>query len=92
MLYAVGTVLSLVALVCHVIVLIHAFRTSLFWGLACLCIPCFGIYYLLAKFEHPSKGLITLGYLFGGIVGGSLQGYAGYHDYNAATRAVQHHR
>jgi hypothetical protein len=93
MIYAIGTVFSLVWLVCHVIVLIHAFKSSLLSGFACLCIPCYGIYYLLARFEHPSKGLITIGYLFGGIIGGALHGYNGYSGYSQyMNRSHQIHR
>ena len=76
MLTAIGTVFFLAYFVCHVIVLIHAFKSSLMWGLLCLCLPCpFGIYYLFVKFEHESKGLITIVYLFGGVVGAALHGY-----------------
>jgi hypothetical protein len=70
-----GTLFWLGWLVCHVLVLIHAFKNSLVWGLLCLCVPCVSLFYLFFKFEHENKTLIVIGYLFGGIVASSLHGY-----------------
>jgi hypothetical protein len=72
---AIGSVLVLMWIVCHVFVLIDAFRTGITEGLLYLCIPCYALYYLFFRFEHASKTLIVLCYLFGGVVGGSLSGY-----------------
>ena len=55
--------LNIVCLVLTIIVLIHAFKNSVGWGFACLCIPFVIIYYVFAKFEHPNKGAIIGGYV-----------------------------
>jgi hypothetical protein len=73
--FILGSALVLMWFVCHVIVLFHAFKTGLVEGLLYLCIPCYALYYVLFRFEHPSKTLIVLCYLFGGTVGGSLCGW-----------------
>jgi hypothetical protein len=63
--HALGTIFGILALVCAVIVWIHAFKQSILWGLLCVCLPCpFGIYYVIVKFESEHKGLVMLGYLF----------------------------
>jgi benzodiazapine receptor len=68
-LFGVGALFSLVGFVCNIIVLIHAFKDSVGEGFLCLCVPCYGLYYMFAKFEHPNKGLIIAGALGGGIIG-----------------------
>jgi hypothetical protein len=74
--HGLGTIVGIVAFVCAVIIWIHAFKSSILWGLLCLCLPCpFGLYYAIFKFEHENKGLITLGYLFGGSLAAALHGY-----------------
>ena len=87
--HGLGTIFILVAFVCHVIILIHAFKQSLLTFLACLCIPCYTIYYAFAKFEHQSKTLIILGYLFGNGIGASLNGY-GYNAHSGGGDHGQH--
>jgi hypothetical protein len=77
---AIGSVLVLMSLVCHVIVLIHAFKTGVVEGLLYLCVPCYALYYLFFRFEHASKTLIVLCYLLAGGIGGSMVG--------AGTRAM----
>jgi hypothetical protein len=63
-----GLVFNLVALVCAIIVLIHAFKNGgALQGILCLCVPFYIIYYMFAKFEHEKKNLIIGGY-FGGII------------------------
>ena len=61
-------VFQLVAFVCAIIVLIHAFKNGgALQGILCLCVPFYIIYYMFAKFEHEKKNLIIGGY-FGGII------------------------
>lgn len=61
-------VFGLVAFVCAIIVLIHAFKNGgALQGILCLCVPFYIWYYMFAKFEHEKKNLIIAGY-FGGII------------------------
>ena len=65
---ALALVFQLVAFVCAIIVLIHAFKNGgALQGILCLCVPFYIIYYMFAKFEHEKKNLIIAGY-FGGII------------------------
>lgn len=64
---ALGYLCSLVALVCAIIILIHAFQDSVGMGFLCLCIPFVILWYAFAKFEHEKKGLI-IGVWLGAIV------------------------
>lgn len=65
---ALALVFQLVAFVCAIIVLIHAFKNGgALQGILCLCVPFYILYYMFAKFEHPKKNLIIGGY-FGGII------------------------
>jgi|HubBroStandDraft_6_1064221.scaffolds.fasta_scaffold1671504_1 hypothetical protein len=90
---AIGSVLGLMWLVCHIIVLIHAFKTGVVEGLLYLCIPCYALYYLFFRFEHANKTLLVLCYLFGGVAGSSLTGY-GYQSMGMGYRGDHpaHHR
>lgn len=56
-----GGLFGLVALVCEIIILIHAFKRSVGTGFMVLCIPCYILYYAFAQFEHPQKNLIVGG-------------------------------
>lgn len=68
-----GMVFYLVALVCWVIILIHAFKNGgALQGILCLCVPFYILYYMFAKFEHEKKNLIIGGYLAGFIIGAVL--------------------
>lgn len=71
-----GMIFSLVGLVCNIIVLIHAFKESVGQGFLCLCVPCYILYYMFAKFEHDKKGLIIAGSLGGGVIGNVCQAAA----------------
>ncbi|MGH9669643.1 MAG: hypothetical protein ACRD3A_05975 [Terriglobales bacterium] len=69
-----SVVLYFVALVCWVIILIHAFKNGgALRGILCLCVPFYIIYYMFAKFEHERKYLIIGGYFGGFIIGRLLQ-------------------
>lgn len=54
---------GLIALVCAVILLIHAFRRSVGTGVMVLLIPCYVLFYAFSQFEHPRKGLIVAGFM-----------------------------
>ncbi|MGH9669644.1 MAG: hypothetical protein ACRD3A_05980 [Terriglobales bacterium] len=65
---ALALVFQLVAFVCAIIILIHAFKNGgALQGFLCLCVPFYIIYYMFAKFEHEKKNLIIGGY-FGGVI------------------------
>ena len=59
--------------VAEIIILIHAFKTSVGQGFLCLCVPFYILYYAFAKFQHPKKGLIIALFLVGYGVGATLQ-------------------
>ena len=69
----VGYLFALIGFVGAVIILIHAFKTSVGQGFLCLCVPFYILYYAFAKFQHPKKGLIIALFLGGTIIGGVLQ-------------------
>ncbi len=71
-----GALCSIAALVCHIIVLIHAFKNSTTQGLLTLCVPCYNLYYIFTQFEHEKKNLIIAVYLGGGIMGNVLSAIA----------------
>ena len=48
-------ILMLTALVCEIIILVDAFKKSLWWGLACLFVPFVFLYYLI--FEYTGNKL-----------------------------------
>lgn len=64
--------LYLVGFVCGLIILIHAFKTSVGQGFLCLCVPFYVLYYAFAKFQHEKKNLIIGLWLGSFIVGGIL--------------------
>jgi hypothetical protein len=64
-----GCLFQLVAVVCLVLVLRHAFQRSLGTGFMVLLIPLFTVYYGFAQFEHRQKGLILAG-AFGALIVG----------------------
>jgi len=68
---ALGSLCALVSFVCWIIILVHAFtKGGVLQGFLSLCIPFYIIYYAFARFEHPKKNLIVLGYLLGGVLAG----------------------
>ena len=69
---AVAYLLNLVALVCSIIILIHAFKASLGQGFLCLCIPFYILYYAFARFEHPKKNVIIAAWLISAVLGVGL--------------------
>ena len=69
----VAVVFSLVSLVCNIIILVDAFKSSVGEGFMCLCVPCYILYYMFAKFEHPQKALIIAGSIGGSVVSNVVQ-------------------
>jgi hypothetical protein len=69
---ALAYLLNLVALVCAIIILIHAFKASIGQGLLSLCIPFYILYYAFARFEHPKKNMIIGVWLTSAVLGGVL--------------------
>jgi hypothetical protein len=75
---ALGSLCALISFVCWIIILIHAFsKGGALQGFLSLCIPFYIIYYAFARFEHPKKNLIVVGYLVGGILAGVFLSMAG---------------
>lgn len=64
-----GCLFQLLATVCLVLVLRHAFQRSLGTGFMVLFIPLFVVYYGFAQFEHRQKGLVLAG-AFGALIVG----------------------
>lgn len=58
-----GLLLQLVAVVCFVLVLRHAFARSVGTGFMVLLIPIYNVVYGFTQFEHPKKGLVLAGWL-----------------------------
>ena len=58
-----GLLCQLVAVVCFVFVLVHAFQRSLGTGLMVLLIPVYNVVYGFTQFEHRFKGFILAGWL-----------------------------
>ena len=71
MFLALGSLCSLVSFVCWIIIMIHAFtKGGALQGILAFCIWPYTIYYAFAKFQHPKKNLIVIGYLAGGVAAG----------------------
>ena len=84
-LFLVGLAFGLVGFLCNLIILIDAFRSSVGEGFMCLCIPCFILFYMFTKFEHPQKTLIIAGALVGSGIGNVLvrtSGFGSAHSFN----------
>lgn len=64
--------LYLVSFVISIIILIHAFQTSVGQGFLCLCIPFYVLYYAFARFQHPKKNVLLAAWLICAILGGGL--------------------
>jgi len=67
-----GGLFSLVGFIGWLIIIIHAFKTSVGQGFLSLCVPFYILYYAFAKFQHSKKGLIIALFLGGYIIGGVL--------------------
>ena len=70
----IGYLFALIGFVGAVIILIHAFKTSVGQGFLCLCVPIYILYYMFAKFQSAKKGLIIAMFFGGSIIGGALMG------------------
>lgn len=68
----IGALFSLISVICTIIVLIDAFKTSLLKGLLSFFCCIYYVWYALVEFQHENKLLIVLGSFFGGGVGGVL--------------------
>ena len=58
-----GIVFQLLAVLCFLPVLIHAFQRSVGTGFMVLCLPVYTPYYAFSQFEHRAKGLLLAGWL-----------------------------
>ena len=75
-LMAISSVFSLIGLAGAIWILIEAFKVSLVEGLLCLCIPCYMLYFIIAKLEHPQKGIMVGMWLGGTVIGIALNAMA----------------
>jgi uncharacterized membrane protein HdeD (DUF308 family) len=64
-----GLLLQLLAVVCFVPVLVHAFQRSIGTGVIVLCLPFYTLYYAFSQFEHRRKGLVLAGWLGAFVLG-----------------------
>lgn len=64
-----GELLLLVAAVCALFVLVHAYRRSLGTGVMVTLLPFYVFFYAFSQFEHRRKGWVLAGF-FGGLVAG----------------------
>lgn len=64
-----GLALHLVATLCFVLVLAHAFTRSVGTGFMVLCIPFYTVVYGFSQFEHRRKGLVLAGWMGGLVLG-----------------------
>ena len=58
-----GILFQLLAVICFLPVLIHAFQRSVGTGFMVLCLPVYTPYYAFSQFEHRFKGLLLAGWL-----------------------------
>mgnify|MGYP000935036043 CR=1 FL=1 len=58
---------SLMGLIGGIIILIHAFKSSVGQGFLCLCIPFYILYYAFARYESEKKKMVLTIWL-GGIL------------------------
>lgn len=72
-LLAISLLSFVVWIVCHIMILIHAFKESVAQGFLCLCVPCYIVYYMFTKFEHEKKGLIIGGWWAANVASGIVQ-------------------
>ena len=68
----IGGICSIVALVCSIIVLIHAFQNQVWKGVLGLFCGIYLLIYGFTEFESDKKGLILAGILGAGILGSIL--------------------
>jgi translocator protein len=65
--------LQIVAALCFVPVMVHAFRRSVGTGFMVLCLPIYTPYYAFSQFEHRYKGMLLAGWLGGFVVAMTLR-------------------
>jgi len=59
MFFVLGILCGVVAFVCSIVILVHAFtKGGVLQGILCLCIPFYILFYALLMFEHPKKNTI----------------------------------
>lgn len=73
----IGGICSIVALVCSIIVLIHAFQNTVWKGVLGLFCGIYLLIYGFTEFESDKKGLILAGMLGAGILGSLLTNFGG---------------
>ncbi|MGV3721351.1 MAG: hypothetical protein ACO1SX_10625 [Actinomycetota bacterium] len=72
LLVLVGGIFSLAALVCYIIILIHAFQNAIWKGVVGLLCGLYLWFYGFTEFQHEKKIPIVLTAILGGLVGGGL--------------------
>lgn len=69
-----GGVACLAAFVCHIIILIDAFKNEIWKGIVGFLCGFYLIYYAFTEYQSDNKTMIIAAWLLGGIVGGALFG------------------
>lgn len=65
---------ALLALVCALFLLRHAFGRSVGTGMLVLLLPAYVLVYAFSQFEHPRKGLIVAGFVSCSVLAALLLG------------------
>jgi MFS family permease len=74
LLAALSALCAAVALLCAVLVLVHAFRRSAGTGAMVLLVPAYVLLYAFSQFEHRHKGLVVAGLIGCGTLAAVLFG------------------
>jgi hypothetical protein len=77
--------LQLVAAICFLPVLVHAFKRSVGTGFLVLFLPVYSPYYAFSQFEHRFKGALLAGWLGGFVLAIALRMLAVQQGISAAS-------
>jgi len=84
-LLVVAATCCLVALVVHAVMVVHGFKTSVGWGLACLLVPLASLVFAFTRFSAKGKP-VWAGLFLVTLVGGAVCG--GIASYQTAQAAI----
>jgi uncharacterized membrane protein len=73
MLLGLMVLFGLISLICSIIVLIAAFQDEVWKGILSFVCGFYGLYYMVAEFQHEKKALIIIGSIGGGVIASILQ-------------------
>lgn len=81
--------LALVATIIHFVMVVHGFKTSTGWGLACLLVPAVSLVFAFAKYSGKGKPVLAGLLLVGAIGSGVLGSIASYQTAQAAVGSAE---